>query len=41
MENLSIPRNTSEEFRQYMAQKREAGQGFANYLEAHEDFGKK
>lgn len=39
--NLSIPRNTSEEFRQYMAQKGEAGEGFKNYLEAHEDFGKK
>ena len=39
--NLSIPRNTSEEFRQYMAEKREAGAGFKNYLEAHEDFGKK
>jgi hypothetical protein len=38
--NLSIPRNTSEEFRQYMAEKREAGAGFKNYLEAHEDFGK-
>lgn len=39
--NLSIPRNTSEEFRQYMAEKREAGEGFKNYLEAHEEFGKK
>lgn len=39
--NLSIPRNTSEEFRQYMAEKREAGAGFKNYLEAHEEFGKK
>jgi hypothetical protein len=39
--NLSIPRNTSEEFRQYMAEKREAGTGFSNYLEAHEEFGKK
>jgi hypothetical protein len=39
--NLSIPRNSSEEFRAYMAEKREAGAGFKNYLEAHEDFGKK
>jgi hypothetical protein len=37
-ENLSIPRNSSEEFRRYMAEKREAGEGFANYLEAHEEF---
>jgi hypothetical protein len=36
--NLSIPRNTSEEFRRYMAEKREAGEGFKNYLEAHEGF---
>ena len=36
--NLSIPRNSSEEFRRYMAEKREAGQGFKNYLEAHEEF---
>jgi hypothetical protein len=36
--NLSIPRNSSEEFRRYMAEKREAGEGFKNYLEAHEEF---
>lgn len=38
--NLSIPRNSSEQFRQYMAGKADSGEGFANYLEAHEDFKK-
>lgn len=36
--NLSIPRNTSEEFRAFMAEKRAANEGFKNYLEAHEEF---
>jgi Protein of unknown function (DUF1572) len=39
--NLSIPRNTSEEFRSFMAEKREAGEGFKSYLEAHEEFKEK
>ena len=39
--NLSIPRNTSEEFRQYMTEKGKAGEGFVNYLDAHEDFKEK
>lgn len=39
--NLSIPRNTSEEFRSFMAEKGGSGKGFRNYLEAHEEFKKK
>lgn len=39
--NLSIPRNTSEQFRQYMAEKGHEGAGFKNYLEAHEEFKEK
>lgn len=39
--NLSIPRNTSEQFRQYMAEKAHEGSGFKNYLEAHEEFKEK
>lgn len=39
--NLSIPRNTSEQFRSYMTQKKEGGKSFTNYLEAHEEFKKK
>jgi hypothetical protein len=39
--NLSIPRNTSEEFRTFMAEKGQGGKGFRNYLEAHEEFKKK
>jgi hypothetical protein len=39
--NLSIPRNTSEEFRAFMAEKGQGGKGFRNYLEAHEEFKKK
>jgi hypothetical protein len=37
--NLSIPRNSSEEFRAFMAEK--SGSDFGNYLEAHEGFTKK
>lgn len=39
--NLSIPRNSSEQFRQYMADKADKGEDFVNYLEAHEEFKKK
>jgi len=39
--NLSIPRNTSEEFRAFMAEKGQGGKGFRSYLEAHEEFKKK
>jgi hypothetical protein len=39
--NLSIPRNTSEEFRSFMAEKGQGGKGFKSYLEAHEEFKKK
>jgi hypothetical protein len=39
--NLSIPRNTSEEFRSFMAEKGQGGKGFRNFLEAHEEFKKK
>jgi hypothetical protein len=39
--NLSIPRNTSEEFRTFMAEKGQGGKGFRSYLEAHEEFKEK
>jgi hypothetical protein len=39
--NLSIPRNTSEEFRAFMVEKGQGGKGFRSYLEAHEEFTKK